>query len=117
MNACLQCLLPIDELRDYYMKQEFSKFDDVRTLHDSNQYSRMISEFFNDVFDYDSSREIVLNPTGLKNLIRTKFYPTLQHDSHEFFVHLLSQLQDEETPVNLPKFDGDITFRNKDRSL
>lgn len=41
----------------------------------------------------------------------------MQHDSHEFFVHLLSQLQDEETPIHLPKFDGDVTSKNKNRTV
>lgn len=45
-----------------------------------------------EVFQCDAKNEQILNPTGLKNLIRKKFYPTMQHDSHEFFVHLMSSL-------------------------
>jgi len=37
----------------------------------------MLSAFFKDAFECDSRREVVLNPTGLKNLIRKKFYPTM----------------------------------------
>jgi hypothetical protein len=33
----------------------------------------------------------------------------MQHDSHEFFMHLVGSLQDEETPVNLAKFNGDVS--------
>lgn len=54
MNACLQCLLPIDELRDYYINQEFRRFHDDKTLSNSNEYSRKISEFFNDAFEYNA---------------------------------------------------------------
>ena len=58
-----------------------------------------------------------MNPTGLKNMIRKKFYPTMEHDSHEFLIYLLSMLQDEETPKNKRKFDGDVSQSNKHRSL
>ena len=92
MNACLQCLLPIDELRDYYINQEFRRFHETKTISNSNEYSRKIAEFFIDSFDYNAKQEVILNPTGLKNLIRKRFYPTMQHDSHEFFIHVLSQL-------------------------
>ena len=51
----------------------------------------------------------MLNPTPLKNLIRRKFVPTMQHDSHEFFTHVLSMLQDEETPRGRIRFDGEVT--------
>jgi hypothetical protein len=30
----------------------------------------------------------------------------MQHDSHEFMMHLFSNLQDEETPIEGSKFDG-----------
>lgn len=52
--------------------------------------------------------EEVVNPTGLKNLIREKFTPSKQHDSHEFFMYVIGSLQDEETPEDLPKFNGDV---------
>lgn len=69
-------------------------------------------EIFTEVFQCDNKTETILNPTGLKNLIRKKFYPTIQHDSHEFLMHVLSSLQDEETPVNNKKFDGVVTNKN-----
>jgi hypothetical protein len=74
-----------------------------------------MAEFYMEVFQCDSKNEQILNPTGLKNLIRKKFYPTMQHDSHEFFVHMMSSLQDEETPINLTKFNGDVSDMNKNR--
>lgn len=69
------------------------------------------------MFQHDAKNETILNPTGLKNLIRKKFYPTMQHDSHEFFMHVLSQLQDEETPKMLEKFNSEVTKENKNRSM
>ena len=41
----------------------------------------------------------------------------MQHDVHEFLMHMLSTLQDEETPVDIKKFDGDVSLKNKNRSL
>ena len=92
MNACLQCLLPIEELRDYYVCRQYKRFNNMRCISDSFTYSDGICEFLREAFDCDSRSQVVLNPTSLKNLIRKTFYPTMQHDSHEFFIHLLSQL-------------------------
>ena len=117
MNACLQCLLNITQLRDYYLNNEFKRFHNTTTLSNSNQYSREMAGFLGDVFRCASENEEILNPTGLKNLIRKKFYPTMQHDSHEFFMHIISSLQDEETPVNNKKFDGNVSKENAHRSL
>ena len=38
----------------------------------------------------------MLNPE-LKKLVRKKFDPIVQHDSHEFMVWILEQVQDEQT--------------------
>lgn len=92
MNACLQCLIPIYEMRDYYLNAEYRRFHECTTLSDSNDYSRKFEEFYRDAYSYDSHQEKQLNPTGLKNLIRKKFYPTMQHDSHEFLMHVLGSL-------------------------
>jgi len=77
MNACLQCLLPITVLRDYYLNAEFKRFHHATTLSNSNEYSRKMAEFLSGVFAASGQEEEVLNPTGLKNLIRKKFYPTM----------------------------------------
>lgn len=58
----------------------------------------------------------MLNPKNLKKIIQMKFHPYLQHDSHEFLMHLIGELQDEETPKNLPKFDGDHN-QNPNRTM
>jgi ubiquitin C-terminal hydrolase len=81
-------------------------------LSNSNDYSRKMTEFMDDVFNYTERDQEILNPTGLKNLIRKKFYPMMQHDSHEFLMHLMSELQDEETPVANKKFNGDVSGDN-----
>ena len=117
MNACLQCFLTITELRDYYLNNEFKRFHNTTTLSNSNENSRKMGEFLVDVFGSSSKNEEILNPTGLKNLIRKKFYPTMQHDSHEFFMHIISSLQDEETPIEIKKFDGNVSKENSHRSL
>ena len=67
------------------------------------------------MFGFNAVDQGIMNPTGLKNLIRKKFFPTQQHDSHEFFMHIIGCLQDEETIIN-QKFDGDVK-ENDERSL
>ena len=46
MNACLQCILTITEMRDYYMNEDYRRFHEDRTVSNSNGYSRTIGEFF-----------------------------------------------------------------------
>ena len=43
--------------------------------------------------DYDQ-----LNPLFFHKLIENRFTMALQHDSHEFMIYLLGQLQDELNP-------------------
>ena len=91
------------------MNNEFKRFHNTTTLSNSNEYSRKMAEFLGDVFSSSSHNDEILNPTGLKNLIRKKFTPMMQHDSHEFFMHIIGSLQDEETPINMKKFDGNVS--------
>ena len=117
MNAILQCLMPIEDLRDYYLQRNYKRFDNTKCLSNTFDYSDGMSEFFNEAFDCNARSQVILNPTQLKNLIRRLFYPTMQHDSHEFFIHVLSQLQDEETPKKSVMFNGEVTKENEHRSL
>lgn len=48
------------------------------------------------VFSKSSTEKHVVNP-DIKRLVRRKFDPIAQHDSHEFMVYLLEQLQNEQT--------------------
>jgi ubiquitin C-terminal hydrolase len=57
-----------------------------------------------------------MNPEGLKNLVKEKFYPMQQQDSHEFLMHIISSLQDETTPLNRVKFDGEVSDLNCTRT-
>jgi len=41
----------------------------------------------------------------------------MQHDSHEFLMHVLGSLQDEEKPINKKNFNGDVTPENKHRTM
>jgi len=92
MNACLQCLIPIEELRDYFINGEFSRYRNKNTLSNSNDYCKKFQEFLVQVYSADSDPPTYLNPTLLKNLVRKKFFPLMQHDSHEFLMHIMSQL-------------------------
>jgi hypothetical protein len=42
---------------------------------------------------------VVVSPDHIKTEIVNKFSPVYQHDCHEFFTHIMSNLQDEETPI------------------
>lgn len=117
MNATLQCMIPIADLRDYFLDCKFQRFSNEATVSNSSDYSRKFAEFFEQVYGCDSKEELVLNPTMLKNLIRRRFTPIMQHDSHEFLMHLLSELQDEETRVGDKKFNGEVTAKNKHRTM
>ena len=43
MNACLQCLLPINQLRDYYLILGYSRFGKTETLSDKFDYSNSLA--------------------------------------------------------------------------
>ena len=42
---------------------------------------------------------VIISPEQIKQEIYNKFSPVFQHDCHEFFTYIMSNLQDEETPV------------------
>ena len=46
MNACLQCLLPIKELRDYYLNQDYIRFQNQKCVSNSLDYCTMMAQFF-----------------------------------------------------------------------
>ena len=118
MNACLQCLLPIETMRDYFINQEYIRFKEQETVSNSFDYCSQFQNFYKECYttEYSSSGNF-LNPTGLKNLIRKKFLPIMQHDSHEFLMHLIGLLQDEETPIKNKKFNGDVEKKNSNRTI
>ena len=69
------------------------------------EYCQMFNEFYTTVYSKSSQdKKWVINPE-IKKLVRRKFDPVVQHDSHEFMVYLLEQLQDEQTPLE-GVFDG-----------
>ena len=76
----------------------------------------MFCNFFDNVFG-EFSNGSVFNPVNIKDNISFKFYPIFQHDSHEFLIHILSMLQDEETPVSSIRFNGDASTYKKGRPL
>lgn len=117
MNACLQCFLPIEEFRDYMIQDKFERFRKTKCIDNHMDYLVNIKWVIDEAFSYDSGASKIINPTGLKNIIRKKFFPTMQHDSHEFLMHVLGSLQDEETPLKNRKFNGDVTQLNKNRTM
>ena len=107
MNACLQCFLPIEELRDHFIMQDYADVISKGTrLKNSFEYCNRFHDFFNIVYSKSSqSKRWVINPE-LKKVLRRKFDPILQHDSHEFMVFLFEQLSDEQTPKATSAWDG-----------
>jgi hypothetical protein len=56
------------------------------------EFCNRLHEFFNLCYSKSSSdKKWVIKPT-LKHLLRQRFDPIMQHDSHEFMVYLLEQL-------------------------
>lgn len=39
LNAFIQCLIPIEEMRDHYLSQEYAKYKSVETKRDDFSYS------------------------------------------------------------------------------
>ena len=89
MNACLQCLLPIDPLRDHFINKDYLKFNPAQTKRQNFAFCQQFNAFYSLVFSKSSKqKQWVINPE-LRKLVRKKFDPITQHDSHEFMVYLL----------------------------
>ena len=94
MNACLQCLVPITELRDYYILQKYydvANGGGTTRTRNNFDFSNRIHDLLTTMWSKSSRRREVVRPT-LKTTLRRRFDPILQHDSHEFMVYLLEQL-------------------------
>lgn len=109
MNACLQCLVPIRELRDHFVLQSYYDValqgGQTRTRNNFDFCNRL-HEFYAVVYSKSSSdKQWVIKPT-LKALLRRRFDPIMQHDSHEFMVYFLEQLQEEQTLKIRAMFNG-----------
>jgi len=50
MNACMQCLLPIDELRDHFLRQEYAKYQEVITMSNDFAFCNSFYLFYKAVF-------------------------------------------------------------------
>lgn len=95
--------MPIDQLRDHYLTQEYAKYKTVSTKRDDFSYSNGLYLFYKSVF---KSKQQVIEIKFLKDTVARKFHPIMQHDSHEFMTFMFSSLQDEETPIEGSKFNG-----------
>ena len=112
MNACLQCLVAIEELRDHYVMQDYFRVVEGKNSHqvvrlrNSFDFCGKLHELYSMIYSKSSKQKSwVVRPT-LKQLLRRKFDPIMQHDSHEFLCYLLEQLSYEETPKLKTKFNG-----------
>lgn len=86
-------MLPIREFKEYYLSGK--KLDPTRL--GANSYSIKMHEFFNDVFENKSEEcSPIQVDQSLISLIQEKFDPNNQQDCHEFLIHILNNLQNEE---------------------
>ena len=79
MNACLQCLVPITELRDHYALQSYlniARSGKTTRARNNFDFSNRFHEFFDAVYSRSSRRPAVIRPT-LKMLLRRRFDPIL----------------------------------------
>lgn len=76
MNACLQCLVPITELRDHYVLQRYFDVAERGTTKTRNNFdfSNRLHEFYDAVYSKSKRRPSVIRPT-LKLLLRGRFDP------------------------------------------
>jgi ubiquitin C-terminal hydrolase len=78
MNACMQCLVPIDELRDHFLKQDYAKFKSVRTARDDFSFCNGFYLFYKGIFKLKNK---IVDPSNLRELVSRKFQPIMMHDS------------------------------------
>jgi len=90
MNACLQCLIPIHEMRDHYVNQTFKEALDkgIAKQRTRQMYSNTFHDFYVTVFSKSSEQKRWVLDPDLKRLAARNFNPIVQHDSHEFMVFL-----------------------------
>ena len=82
-------MLPIEPLRDYFIGQEYLRLQNNQMRKKNFEDCEKFNDFYATVFSKSSStKKWVINPE-IKKLIRRKFDPVVQHDSHEFMVYLL----------------------------
>jgi len=112
MNSVMQCFGEVTEMREYYLDQAYAEYKTLRTKRDSFDFCNSFYLFYKALWTQDIK---VFNNHKLKDATMRKFYPVMQHDCHEFFCHVLSSLQDEETPQQQTvSFDGIDTKKSID---
>lgn len=71
LNACLQCLAPITEMRDHYLTQTYAGYKELQTLRDNFDYSNGMYLFYKAMFRTQG----VVDVQHLKTQIIKKFHP------------------------------------------
>lgn len=73
MNSVLQCFLAIDDLKNYYMNEQYTEYNKVKTVSNRQDYSSKFADFYQDVSKFQSTKKRYLNPKGIKSLVTSKF--------------------------------------------
>ena len=106
LNSCLQCLLAIDQLKFHFLNREFRKFKDLPRVRNTFRLSLSFTKFYQDVWLKKNNQQlfqevsegrqrkvvVVVSPDYIKTEIVNKFSPVYQHDCHEFFTYIMSNL-------------------------
>lgn len=72
MNAFMQCLAPIDLMRDHYLSQVYSSYKDISTKRESFDFCNSIYLFYKATFRLDDS---IIDLDMLKKTVAKKFHP------------------------------------------
>lgn len=77
MNACLQCLLPITELRDHFVMQRYYDILERGQTRARNNFDfcNRIHEFYNVIYSKSSDDKRWVLKLSLKTLLRRRFDP------------------------------------------
>jgi len=70
----MQCLIPLDDLRDHYLTQEYAKYKSVTTKRNDFSYSNGLYTFFKNVF---RMQDRIIEIKFLKDVVAKKFYPIM----------------------------------------
>ena len=74
LNAFMQCLVPLNEMRDHFLTQEYAKYKSVTTKRDDFSFSNGLYLFYKNVF---RSKNKIIEIKFLKDVVAKKFHPIM----------------------------------------
>lgn len=75
MNACLQCLLAIEPLRDHFLNKDYHQYNPKETKRNNFHFCQQFDMLYQMVYSKSSKqKDWVVNPE-IKKLVKRKFDP------------------------------------------